>query len=250
MNTQVQLRLQLEPNQSAAVLDVGCGIGATCRQMAGTMPLAKFFGVNISQKQIEVGRQLVGENGLGECIQFLQNDFAKINLSDHSIDAAYAIESACYDKGFEKIGFIKEMGRLLKPGSTLVVADGFRKHAKPFPKWLEKMHRRNLDYWSMDELADIQLFSQKMEAVGFEIIEVKEISWQVAPSALHLPVTAFKIYWKRFFRRFFRKAGNSIPGLADLSEHQKNYPKAIWLTLFLGLFRKHFGYYLVVGKKL
>lgn len=244
MNVQVQQCLRLEPNQPATVLDVGCGIGASCRQMASLLPLAKFIGVNISQKQVEFGQKLIAENALVERIQFLQNDFTKINLEADSIDAAYAIESACYDKGFAKIGFINEMGRLLKSGGTLVVADGFRKHSKPLPMWLEKWHRRNLDFWSMDELADIQLFTKKMETAGFEIVEVKDISWQVAPSALHLPITAIKIYLKRFFK----KIGESQH--AKLSEHQKNYPKAIWLTLFLGLFRKYFGYYLVVGRKM
>ena len=237
MNRQVMAKLGVSKEIKATVLDAGCGIGTTCIQISHELLGVTFYGVNISQKQISCGNKLIHQQKLQERIKLLQVDFTNVPMKGGSFDAAYAIESACYDRGFDKKGFVVEMARLLKAGGRLVVADGFRKNSKQLPSWMEKMHRQNLEYWSMDELADIRLFIERMKEWGFVEIEAREISWNVAPSAAYLPSVAVGLAFQRLFSK------------KSLSVHQKNYPKAIWLTLLLGLFRRHFGYYLICAKK-
>ncbi len=236
MNDQVAMRLAVSNILEINVLDAGCGIGTSCRKLASMLPSAKFYGVNVSQGQVDYGHLENNRQGFGNRVELVKTDFCKIPKPDNHFDAAYAIESICYGVGPDKIPFILEMTRVLKKDGRLVIADGFKKHSRPLPEWFEKLHRKNLDYWAIKELPDIQLFTSRLRSMGFKIQSIEDISWNVAPSAFYLPFTAIKVFVKRLFSKN-----------KNISKNQQNYPKAIWLTLFLGLFRLHFGYFIITA---
>lgn len=235
MNEEVAKRAGISKHRHLHLLDAGCGVGEGLFQLAGGHPKCRFTGINISQKQIAFGNKKLEKSKLKKQVKLLNCDFQKTPFPAAHFDCAFAIESACYADGKDKSAFISEMARVLKNGGKLVVADGFLRHSKPLPKWLDRLHKKNLTLWSIEELADIQSFVEKLESNGFQRISVEEASWNILPSALHLPFTAIKIYWKRFFFKKKKK----------LTAAQKNYAKAIWLTLFLGMFRRHFGYFII-----
>ncbi len=220
------------------VLDVGCGVGASSRLMARRQPGASFHGVTISPWQVAFGEKMNRETGLADRISLHEADFQKMPFPDSFANAAFAIESACYADGLDKSGLVHEISRVLKPGGRLVVVDGFRKHSRPYSAFFEKIYRRYLSLWAVEELADIQLFEKALRAAGFENVKVEDISWNVAPTAAHIPVTILKFLVRK---GLFQKA--------EIPKIQKNYLKALALTLVMGLWKKHFGYYIVTCEK-
>ena len=68
-------------------------------------------------------------------------------------------------------------------------------------------------------------------------IDVKEISWQVAPSAVHAPFVTLFFFLKSLF------SGKTLK-----KESVKNL-KACFLIFFLGMCRSSIGYYKITAKK-
>jgi MPBQ/MSBQ methyltransferase len=239
MSLEIMRRLQIGEHKNPFVIDAGCGVGASSRLMAREIPNAEFYGITITPWQIKFGTTLNEEADLDDRITLMQADYQEIPIKKDYADAAFALESACYAKGADKKEFIKEMARILKPGARLVVADGFLKHSKPLPSWLDGIYRRNLNCWALTQLADIQLFVKAMEAAGFTNIVVEDISWKVAPSFCHIPKTCIKFFWKRLFER------NAAP----LNRERINNVLAPIYGMVMGLSRRHFTYAIVSGTK-
>lgn len=236
MSLEVLDRLQLTENST--VLDLGCGTGAVSRLMAREMPGARFHGVTISPWQVDLGEKMNLASGLDDRITLHLEDFQAMPFPENFAEAAFAVESACYADGLSKSRLIEEAGRVLEPGGRFVVVDGFRKHGKPLPVWLEKLYRRYLSLWSLAELPALPAFTKALKAHGFSISTVKDISWQVAPTAFHIPPTILKVMLNRWSQPAQR-----------ISKEQKNYLKGLALTMVMGLWKQHFGYYLVTCLK-
>jgi len=78
--------------------------------------------------------------------------------ADKFYDAAYVIESSCYDFGSDKLAFLKETYRVLKPGASLVIADGFRKTRKANALF-EFAYQKVCQGWFLDAFANIDNFT-------------------------------------------------------------------------------------------
>ena len=70
-------------------------------------------------------------------------------------------------------------------------------------------------------------------------IKVEEISLRIAPSVAYVPYTCIKFFikelWKNKSLRMKKERWNNVYGPL--------------LGMILGLYRKHFGYYIISGKK-
>ncbi len=238
MNHQIADRLDIEDNNEFEILDAGCGAGATCISIKKKYPSVKLTGINLSKSFIDFGNKSVSYYGFTKDIKLLESDFTKTNFPEESFDKVYAIESVCYDKGASKTAFITEMNRVMKRNGRMVIADGFKRHMNPLPIWLDNLNKKNLAYWGIDELPIVEPFINELKESNFRITSVEDISWNVAPSSIYLIITAIKL----IFKRLFAKKGH-------ISTHQNNYIKALFLTFFLGLFQKHFGYFIITAEK-
>jgi len=172
-------------------------------------------------------------------VSLFVSDFASLPIADQSAEAAFAMESACYAKGDDKREFARELYRVLKPGGRFVITDGFRKHSRPLPRWLNKVYRKNMECWALTDLADIHLFIEALKKVGFRNIKVEDKSWRVAPSFAHIPFVTLNFYWDVW------KKGE----LKKLDQQRKNNALAPALGMIMGASRKHFSYYFVSGEK-
>lgn len=240
MNREVMNRLELERYKEPLVLDLGCGLGTSSRYMAKERKGSQFYGFTITPWQVSFGNDLTQEEGLDKQVSLYEADFAHLPLSNDSADAAFAMESACYAKGNDKLEFAEELYRVLKPGGRFVITDGFRKHSNPLPKWLNRIYRKNMDCWALKDLADINLFIAAMRKVGFQNIKVEDASWRVAPSFVHIPFVTLRFYWDVWRKK----------ELNNLHQERKNNALAPTLGMIMGASRKHFSYYIVSGEKL
>ena len=239
MNREVLRRLELHRCGEPLVLDLGCGLGAVSRSMALTEKRARFLGFTITPWQVSFGNELTKEEGLEDRVHLYESDFARLPLPGESADAVFAVESACYARGADKRDLVEELYRVLRPGGRFVLADGFRRHSRPLPRWLDKIYRRNMDCWALQELADIDRLVAALHECGFRHIQVEDVSWRVAPSFAHIPFVTL-----RFLFDIWRKGQ-----LRNLDRERINNALAPALGMIMGLSRRHFGYYLVSGKK-
>lgn len=219
MNQVVLDTLNLKPQ--AKVIDMGCGLGATVRYGAQNYPFVNFTGYTITPWQVKQSGQLIEELGLTNAeVKF--GDYNKLPVDTESVDAVYGLESICHAEGTAKAGPLQEAFRVLKPGGSFTMVDGFIK--KP---------ENELSY-TVKSMYDVVY---KMKCLGFHDINVKEISWKIASSAVHAPFLTLLFLLK-----------NMIKGEQLNKQSWKNL-KACFMIFFLGLCRSSVGYYQINAKK-
>jgi len=189
MNLEVLDRLRLGPE--AAVLDMGCGLGATLRCFARRLPGARLEGITLIPWQLEQGRLLNEQCPEAKSIRLRLGNYEHTGLPSASCDAVCALESSCYSAGPAKFAFLREAHRLLRPGGRLCVADGFIGPGQ-FRGPQQAIYRRLCDCWVIDAFAEVDSFAAELAAVGFEQIVVERIQARVTPSVLHVPWVTFR----------------------------------------------------------
>lgn len=102
------------------MLDVGCGIGASARRLAGKAGVS-VIGVTISPQEVEVATARSRQQGLDGQVSFQLADAASLPFADEEFDAAIAIESI--QNMPDKPQAFREIIRILRPGATLAIAD-------------------------------------------------------------------------------------------------------------------------------
>ena len=239
MNDEVISLLQIDPGERAHLADLGCGVGTVARFAAKRYPKARITGVTIVDYQVQKGSELIRKDGLQDRVKLLISNFEDLGVPDHTFSHAYAIESACHARGADKALFIEELSRTLKPGGRFCIADGFLKHSGRRPRLFNHLYRKILKCWALPSFATLEAFRHKLEAEGLTNIKVREISMRIAPSVAYVPWTCLKFFareiWKNKSLRMKPERWNNVYGPL--------------LGMLLGLYRKHFGYYIISGEK-
>ena len=235
MNFQVARRLHLthEPRE---VVDMGCGLGATMRTIARIYNGAKVVGVTLVPWQVEHGRSL--NESYGDRLQIRQANYMDTGLPPGCADAAYALESCCHAPGEDKGDFLEEMHRLLKPGGRFVVVDGFTtSESARRPALFRRLVDMSCQGWALPCFPSRAPFLEKLETLGFEELEVKDLSWSIAPTVLHSPILVVTFTLKKMLEG------------ERLNRTRWNHLKSCFVSLGVGLYRRHFSYLLVSGRK-
>ena len=242
MNQQVLSRLQLKKKQNH-VLDMGSGFGATARYITAHNRTISVTGISLVPWQIERSKQLA-ENIIGgkRRMTFEVRDYEKTELESEAYDGVYALESICHGAGKDKQKVIQEMYRVCKKGGSIVIADGFIKSQKKSPVF-EWIYRQVCDGWAVKEFAHIEPLIEALTKQGFNHIKVNEVFNNIAPSAAAIPIVVAKYCFKRvvFSKRFYQDA--------SLRKQRLKHLKASFLSMFLGLCKKNFGYYMISAEK-
>jgi SAM-dependent methyltransferase len=239
MNRQVLLRLRLVPERDDLVVDMGCGVGATVRYAAQLFPHKRVLGITIVPWQVQYGSAWNRRVGLEGRARLALDDYTRSSLPPASADGAVAIESACHSPGADKDAFVREAARILKPGARLVVADGLLKSStRPLGPLFARLHASLCRSFVLPELAQLDRFTGALARHGFGEIVAEEISWRVAPSALHAPIAVF---WFRL---------RKLLGHERVGEWSANNLRGSLLSAVLGANRRKFGYYLVSATKM
>ena len=116
--------------------------------------------------------------------------------------------------------------------------DGFiKKPERELSNAVKGMYRLVCQNWALPSFPNINEVVYELKSIGFREIEVDEISWKIAPSAVHAPFLSLFFLIKSFFtgKKLKRQNWNNL--------------KACFTIFFLGIFRKSIGYYKISAKK-
>lgn len=216
-------------------LDAGCGCGATLRQGCLSYKKAHFDGITLSPWQIakceEIMKKQLITNG-----DVTLGDYHQMPFNENNYDGGYALESICHSTNREKV--LSEFHQKLKKGAKLVIADGF---IKVIPKNQGKIFNSTYGMlcngWALPDLPNIFEFTNLLGKTGFKVNNIEDLSWKIAPSVLHSPVVITKYLVYAMF------------GKVPLKKQNVNNLKGSFISLFMGLQRSKFSYYMITATK-
>lgn len=144
-----------------SVLDVGCGIGTTLRELQGHFAVAS--GVDLSKESVEVARQSAVKASVESY------DGRRLPYGDRVFDVVYTICVMHHVPPAQWLDFLREMARVVKPDGLLFVFEH-----NPF----NPLTRKAVADCPFDE--GVVLFSQAkarqlFEAAGIEVLERRHI---------------------------------------------------------------------------
>jgi SAM-dependent methyltransferase len=102
------------------VVDVACGNGASARLLARELG-AETVGVDLGAQAIERAERTARADGLAGRARFVHGDAEALPLADGGFDVALSECSLCTFP--DKPRALAEMGRVLRPGGTVAIAD-------------------------------------------------------------------------------------------------------------------------------
>jgi cyclopropane fatty-acyl-phospholipid synthase-like methyltransferase len=235
MNEEVLKSLSIKDGDT--IVDMGCGLGATIRYGAQNFPNTSFKGFTITPWQVKQSEILIEKMKLNNA-EVIFGDYNQLPIQNNSINATFGLESISHADGTDKAGPICEAYRILKPGGTFTMVDGFiKKPENQLSSVTRSMYKTVCDNWALPSFPNVNEVVYRMKTLGFKEIDVKEISWQVAPSAVHAPFVTLFFFLKSLF------SGKTLK-----KESVKNL-KACFLIFFLGMCRSSIGYYKITAKK-
>lgn len=108
---------------SGRVIDVGCGLGGTARQLAGEYGCS-VIGIDLTEEYVSVGQELTKMARLDDKVELRQGSALDISSDDGTFDVAWTehVQMNIADKA----RFYGEMARVLKPGGRLLLHDIFQ----------------------------------------------------------------------------------------------------------------------------
>ena len=114
-----EVSASLQPTASDHVLDIGCGIGGPARWIAAKYG-CRITGVDLTLGFCEAARELNSLTGLAERITILHGSALAIPVPDASFDHAYS--QAVLMNISDKLAFLREVFRVLRPGGLLALS--------------------------------------------------------------------------------------------------------------------------------
>jgi ubiquinone/menaquinone biosynthesis C-methylase UbiE len=112
---------KISPLSGKTVLDVGCGNGIQGLHISQDHKPGKYIGIDISAQNIKIAKDIQKENGNENMVFHIDNAQEIAHIEDDSIDVVINIESALHYP--DKMKFLKEIYRVLKPGGEFMIAD-------------------------------------------------------------------------------------------------------------------------------
>jgi SAM-dependent methyltransferase len=143
------------------ILDVGCGVGGSTRRLSHETGCC-VTGIDLSDEYIDAAERLTQLLDMQERVKFHAASALELPFDDNSYDGAWSIQMNMNVE--DKLGWLKEVYRVLKPGGRVVLYEvcGSKKTPVYFPvPWAQDS--------SMSFLVPPAQFRDVITAAGFDI---------------------------------------------------------------------------------
>lgn len=150
------------------VLDLGCGIGGTCRYIAAAYK-CMVTGIDLSAEFISTAEFFTKKTGLDRQITFIKGDAAELPFEEEEFDHAVTVHAQMNIKN--KTEFLAEVCRVLKKGGSFAFYDIFRTGERsvyfPVP-WADTKEISFLETW--------EKYAEMLKSAGFRQKTVNDVS--------------------------------------------------------------------------
>ena len=143
------------------ILDVGCGVGGSTRRLSH-MSGCKVTGIDLSDEYIDAAERLTQLLDMQERVKFHAASALELPFNDNSFDGAWSIQMNMNVE--DKLGWLQEVYRVLKPGGRAVLYEvcGNKNSPVYFPvPWAQDS--------SMSFLIPQEPFRDVITSAGFDI---------------------------------------------------------------------------------
>lgn len=112
---------QLDINEDARILDIGCGGGANIARLLNKCPKSVITGMDLSKLALEIATDKNYKEVVDHRCYIVGGNVTQMPLAKEIFDVVTAFETIYYWPSFDSC--LLEMIRVLKPGGTLVIAN-------------------------------------------------------------------------------------------------------------------------------
>ncbi len=165
------------------LLDVACGLGATSEYFADKFPRASVCGINVTERQINLCRQVAPG------CKFLLMDATELNFPSGEFDCVVCIEAAFQFR--TRARFLGEAFRVLRKGGVLVITDVLVE-----PETHSFVHMFSEHHPPENQVADCDAYLDLMLRSGFTVRHIADITESGARSFFRFQVAALSKYWQ------------------------------------------------------
>lgn len=166
-------------SSSPAILDVGCGIGGSSLYLADKFS-ATVTGITLSPVQASRATERAKGAGLASQVSFAVVDALNTPFADESFDFVWSLESGEHMPN--KIKFLQECSRLLRPGGTLLMATWCHRPLEGVAGELTDAERKHLaDIYRVYALPYV-ISLPEYEAIArrFPLTNIRTADWSTA----------------------------------------------------------------------
>lgn len=107
--------------QRGKVLDVGCGFGAVCIEIAKRFPNAEIVGIDLARPLLDKAQSLAGQSNCSDRIQFLEGDVHKLDFPDDTFDVV--INTYMLHIAEKPVNMLNEIERVTTAQGKILITD-------------------------------------------------------------------------------------------------------------------------------
>lgn len=177
LNTNARLASLGQVKASDRVLDAGCGVGGSAIFLAKQYG-CHVTGITLSQRQVKRATGFAERNGVAALARFEQMDYTRTRFPDQHFDLVWAVESM--QTATDKSLFFQEMGRVLRPGGRLLVADVFKQGCWKIED--TPVMQTMLNGWAMSDILSVESLADLAQKHNFALHQDQDVTQGVERS--------------------------------------------------------------------
>ncbi|WP_346895492.1 methyltransferase domain-containing protein [uncultured Roseibium sp.] len=225
------LKMLPKLEDGAAFLDIGAGYGGAMRKVLsrrGDREVDTAVCLNISEVQNDTNRHRNRQKGFADRIRVVHGAFEDIPEKPSSFDVVWSQDAILHSDQRQQV--LSEVFRVLKPGGYFIFTDPMQADDAD-PAALQPVY----DRLQLNSLGSMRFYREAAEALGFEIVEQREMTRQLRTHYARVREELLDNY-KRL-----REDGASAEYLDKMAEGLQNWVTAAdagQLSWGIQLFRK------------